>query len=89
MRDLVVGRCEFGPTHAVIHPRSTPPKSWSEPPPRPPGIVRDALIQARAALKTAAADTPEDLAKPERASTIERKIEAINEALSILDDAGL
>ncbi|MEN3212235.1 hypothetical protein PUR23_19685 [Methylorubrum populi] len=49
-----------------------------------PPIVRDALIQARAALRTAASDTAADLDNPERARVIEQKIALLNDALAAL-----
>ena len=52
--------------------------------PTVPPIVRDALIQARAALRTAASDTVVDLGKPERARVIEQKIALLTEALAAL-----
>lgn len=45
---------------------------------------REALIRARATLVTAASDTPEDLAKPERRRVINLRIEEINEALATM-----
>lgn len=48
-------------------------------------IVRDALVQARAALRTAVSDTADDLRKPERASVLESKIALLTQALAALD----
>lgn len=46
---------------------------------------REALIRARAVLRTAASDKPEDLLNPARRRVIERRISEINEALAVLD----
>lgn len=41
-----------------------------------------ALIEARSALLTATLDTPEDLARPARAQTLERKIKLASAAIA-------
>ncbi|WP_156295408.1 hypothetical protein [Methylobacterium aquaticum] len=49
--------------------------------------IRDAMVQARAALVTAADDQPDDLGKPERAQVLARRVEALTAALAELDRA--
>lgn len=50
-----------------------------------PATPREAPIRARAALRTAASDKPEDLLNPARRRVIELRIAEINEALAVLN----
>lgn len=50
-------------------------------------MIRDAIVQARAALVTASGDQPGDLGKPERAQVLARRVEKLTAALAELDRA--
>ncbi len=47
-------------------------------------LIRDALVQGRAALRTALHDEPEDLENEARARVLAARIEKITEALATL-----